>query len=38
MGLGYGMLFINIIQNLYYTVIMAWALIYMFEECQKYNI
>ena len=30
-GLGYGMLSINIIINFYYTVIMAWSLIYMYE-------
>lgn len=30
-GLGYGMLSINVIINFYYTVIMAWAFIYLFE-------
>jgi len=33
-GLGYGMLSINIIINFYYTVIMAWSLIYMYEGWQ----
>ena len=36
-GLGYGMLSINIIINFYYTVIMAWSLIYMYEVSVEQN-
>jgi SNF family Na+-dependent transporter len=37
-GLGYGMLSITVVVNMYYTVIMAWGFQYMFEGEIKFAI
>jgi SNF family Na+-dependent transporter len=37
-GLGYGMLSITVVVNMYYTVIMAWGFQYMFEGEIKFDI
>ncbi len=37
-GLGYGMLSITVVVNMYYTVIMAWGFQYMFEGKIKFVI